>query len=105
MSVQRFERKGFLSMKDMQEAYLQWLDDFGWSREYAWDSKPHAACAKTPGGKWILKGFGHYLAADWNHRLYQSYRCSKCGMMVQHNQLCDADGKPQGLITRLVVVP
>jgi hypothetical protein len=103
--LQRQELKSFPGLKEMQEAHRQWLADFGWSQEYAWHGHPHAACSRVPGGTWQLKSFGYYLAADWQHRLYQSHRCSKCGMMVQHNQVCDSDGKPQGLITRLVVIP
>jgi len=103
--LQRQELKSFPGLKEMREAHKQWLADYGWSPEYAWHGEPHAACKLTPGGTWRLKSFGYYLASDWQHRLYQSHRCSKCGMMVQHNQLCDKDGKPMGLINRLVVIP
>jgi len=103
--LQRQELKAFLGMKEMQEAHAQWLNDFGWSTDYAWHDHPHASCSKLPGGKWKLKSFGYYLASDWHHRLYQSHRCSKCGMMVQHNQMCDSEGKPEGLIMRLVITP
>jgi hypothetical protein len=103
--MQRQERKNFLGLKEMREAHRQWLNDFGWAQEYAWHDQPHASCSCTPGGKWRLQSFGYYLASDWNHRLYQSHRCSKCGMMVQHNQLCNQEGRPEGLITRLVIIP
>jgi len=82
--LQRQERKAFPGMKEFHEAHIQWLKDFNWPLEYAWSSHDHAACAHTPGGTWKLQSFGYYLASDWNHRLYQSHRCTRCGMMVQH---------------------
>lgn len=102
---QRLQRKDFLDDKEMDQAHVQWLLDFGWPVEYHWNNEPHASCKHVPGGKWKLQSFGYYLASDWKHRLYTSHRCSRCGMLVQHNQLCSDDGKPEGLITRLVIVP
>lgn len=103
--LERQERKNFPGLKEMREGHTQWLMDHGWSLDYRWHDQPHASCKCVPGGKWRLQGFGFYLASDWHYRLYQSHRCSKCHMLVQHNQSCNSEGQPEGLITRLVIVP
>ena len=99
------DKKSFPGLKEMRESHAMWLIDHQWSSDYQWDGHAHAACKCVPGGTWKLQGFGYYLASDWHYRLYQSHRCSKCHMLVQHNQLCDENGTPSGLITRMVVTP
>lgn len=101
----RITRKSFLSMKEMIEGHKQWLLDYGWSLDYMWHKKDHKSCTVFGGGMWMLQGYGFYQGADGLHRLYTSHRCSACGTMVQHNQMCTYDGAPEGDIQRLIVTP
>ena len=92
-------------MKEFREGLDAWLLGHGWSLDYHWDGKPHAACAAAYDAKWRLEGYGFYLAADWHYRLYVSHRCPKCGTMVQHTQICDDEGRGAGIISRNVFLP
>lgn len=102
---ERIERKRFSSKGEYKEAFTQWLIDRSWSLDYRWDGENHAACSRVPGGKWSLQSYGFYQAADGLYRLYASHRCTKCGMMVQHQQRCDENGNGVGLIGRMVIIP
>jgi len=98
-------RKDFLSMKEFQEGFMAWLDDHGWSLSIDWRDAEHKSCAHQPHGNWKLQGYGMYEATDWICKNYASFRCTKCGMMVQFNQnYYSDDGKPMP-VSRLVIVP
>lgn len=101
----RNTRKDFLSMKEFEEGLRDWMFQNGWSFDHDWNNAPHKACSHTPGGNWKLQSYGHYEASDWLWRNYVSYRCNKCGMLVQYNQVFAEDGQPLNAISRLVIVP
>lgn len=102
---QRIERKDFPGLKEMREGHAQWLMDHGWSLDYRWHDQPHASCKNSFDAKWKLEGYGFYLAADWQYRLYQSHRCPKCKTLVMHSQICDNEGHGSGIIRREVFLP
>jgi len=97
--------KEFPLLKERREAVSAWLTQQGWSLDYQWEKQPHSACRDVPGGVWKDMAWGFYLANDWKYRLYISHRCTKCGIMVQHSQVCDNEGKGMGAITREVFIP
>jgi hypothetical protein len=92
-------------MKEFEEGFAQWLRERGWSLSINWSDAEHKACTHNPHGNWKLKGYGYYQAADWQHRYYASMRCTKCGMMVQFNQIATDENQDAQPVQRLVVVP
>lgn len=103
--IERIERKNFPSMKEFEDGFRQWRIERGWSENIEWSDALHKRCDHCPQGTWRLKGYGHYQAADWQYRYYASFRCSKCGIMVQFNQVCVAENQDAQPIHRLVIVP
>lgn len=99
---QRIERPNYQSRKEYLEAYRAWLKDRAWPEELVWDNIRHASCPHTPEGSWKLMSYGFYQGADWRYRFYVSHRCTRCGLMVQHMQLCDDEGNGTGAITRQI---
>jgi hypothetical protein len=102
---QRKERKDFLSMKEFEEGFRAWLSTRGWSLSIDWRDMEHKSCEHKPTGSWKLKGYGYYQAADWKYRYYASFRCPKCGIMVQFNQQEFFEDEQPTPITRMVIVP
>jgi len=101
----RKTRKDFLSMKEFQDGFDQWLRDKGWSLQLSWDDAEHKACSHHPTGNWKLQGYGHYEASDWNWKNYASFRCTKCGMMVQFSQNFSEGNQAAEPVNRYVIVP
>jgi len=101
----RKTRKDFLSMKEFEEGFRDWLDKHGWNLSIDWRDAEHKSCSHTPTGNWKLQGYGHYEAADWLWRNYASFRCTKCHMMVQFNQVFTDEGQPANIVSRYVIVP
>jgi len=101
----RKTRKDFLSMKDFEQSFQQWLMDHGWSLTIDWRDQEHKSCSRRPTGNWKLQGYGHYEAADWHWKNYASFRCTKCGIMVQFNQNYAEEDQDAQPVTRMVIVP
>lgn len=101
----RKTRKDFLSMKEFQEGLASWLEEKGWSPGIYWHDAEHKACNHHPVGNWKLQGYGHYEASDWTWKNYVSFRCTRCGMMVQFNQDYSEEKQSDKPVTRLVIVP
>jgi hypothetical protein len=101
----RNSRKDFPSMKEFGEGFEQWLIDRQWSLNINWMDQKHHACKHSPSGNWKLQGYGHYEAADYTWRNYASFRCTKCGIMVQFNQVFSDDDQAKQPVQRLVIVP
>lgn len=101
----RIERKDFLSMKEFQEAFRDWLYQRQWSLDIDWRDAEHKSCSHRPTGNWKLQGYGHYQGADSVYRYYASFRCTKCGIMVQFNQQEYFEDEQPTPVVRHVIVP
>jgi hypothetical protein len=98
--------KKMLPLKaERKETVAAWLRDVGLPGELNWDGEKHASCPCLTPGNWVFMSFGDYQGADWQHRLYISHRCSRCGIMVQHNQVLPVEGAARPALQRLVVLP
>jgi len=101
----RKTRKDFLSMKEFQEGCEFWLREHHWSHTFDWHDAEHKSCPHRPTGNWKLQGYGHYEATDWKWKNYVSFRCTKCGTMVQFTQDFSEGDQERMPIQRLVIVP
>jgi len=92
-------------MAEMREATRARLLEWGWPEKYYRDELPHKACPSVPKGAWKVMSYGEYERADYIFCRYVSYRCPKCGWMVQVNQPFSISNNEAGEITILEVMP
>lgn len=99
-------KRGNLPLKrERGEGIDAFLKDNEWPPELNWDGKRHVSCSCHPEGNWTFQSMGEYLAADWTNKVFLSYRCSRCGIMVQYNQTLPEDGSAPMPPQRLVIIP
>lgn len=80
------------------------MKEWGWPDKWFRDEERHKDCPCVPKGNWVVQGGGFYQSSDWYWRRYISYRCPKCGWMVQVDQVYDPESDRHSDIKVLTVL-